>query len=142
MTQTMTPSVAREWLMDTRTTRNEMPHGDLPPADFLVAVARADAAHTERAYWVLRAHREGLLDEHAVLVDELHDLPVGTPYRLQPEQARDHGEWGTRVADPTVDVGDLVRVRTKSGNDWTGVIAVVLDRAPALGHTYVVMESS
>lgn len=59
---------ARAWLAGERSMTNNM-HGvegatvtgDLDRQTTLVRIEQADAAATERAYWVLRAHRDGLL---------------------------------------------------------------------------------
>ena len=49
---------ALEWLGGTRSTQNIVPQD--PIETWLIRVAQADAAMTEQAYWIARAHHEGL----------------------------------------------------------------------------------
>lgn len=56
----MTPEEAIEWLVgDNRSLCNIIPQH--PFETWQVRVAEADAAMTQKAYWALKAYREGLL---------------------------------------------------------------------------------
>lgn len=50
---------AREWLTGKRSMTNVIPQD--PFETWLVRIAQADAAMTEQAYWVAKAHVERLL---------------------------------------------------------------------------------
>ena len=51
---------ALAWLRGERSTIN-MTHAENPAQEWEIA-HRQDAAATEQAYWVVRAHKEGLVD--------------------------------------------------------------------------------
>ena len=57
----MSREEALAWLNGERSYTNMIP--EEPHETWLVRIAGADAATTEQAYWVLRAHREGLLED-------------------------------------------------------------------------------
>lgn len=50
---------AREWLLGERSTANIVPQG--PFETWVVRIAEADAAMMQQAYWILKAHAEGLM---------------------------------------------------------------------------------
>ena len=52
---------AREWLKGTRSMTNLIPAD--PHETWQVRIAQADAAMIQQAYWVVRAHKEGLTHE-------------------------------------------------------------------------------
>jgi hypothetical protein len=52
---------AEAWLSGERSTINHHIENTENRGEALVNCAREDAAFTEQAYWVLRAHREGLV---------------------------------------------------------------------------------
>jgi len=58
----MTYEEAMAWLRGERSTWSTLAYMQ---AEGHVLSARADAANTEQAYWIVRAHHEGLLDEEA-----------------------------------------------------------------------------
>ena len=49
------------WLNDERSTVNMLQQPNDEQSH--VRVAQADAAMTEQAYWIVRAHKEGLVDD-------------------------------------------------------------------------------
>lgn len=53
---------AQEWLRGERSMANEYRSAPGEWVDRESALARADAAMTEQAYWIVRAHREGLVN--------------------------------------------------------------------------------
>ena len=55
----MTLDEAYAWLRGERSWTNTLRDGT---EEAFVRIERADAATTEQAYWVVRAHQEGLLD--------------------------------------------------------------------------------
>ena len=55
---------AREWLNGNRSTVNTVP--EEPRETWQERIARADASYIEMAYWILRAHKEGLVDNREV----------------------------------------------------------------------------
>ena len=57
----MNDNEAREWLSGNRSMCNSLSSGD--PDMWQVRTVQADAAMMEQAYWVLRAYKEGLLDD-------------------------------------------------------------------------------
>jgi len=57
----MTKEEALAWVKGERSYTNMIPHD--PHETWMVRIAQADAAETQRAYWVLRAHKEGLVEE-------------------------------------------------------------------------------
>ena len=61
MRGTMTFDEAREWLTGEMSTWNTHAMITNDRNHALARCAEEDAAHTERAYWMLRAHRENLL---------------------------------------------------------------------------------
>ena len=52
---------ALEWLNGTRSSINLIPQD--PFNTWQIRIAEADAAMMQQAYWVLRAHKEGLVEE-------------------------------------------------------------------------------
>lgn len=54
---------AEEWLRGERSGANFFRSTAAEPHEREAALARADAAMTEQAYWIVRAHREGLVAE-------------------------------------------------------------------------------
>ena len=52
---------AYEWLKGNRSMTNVIP--DEPRETWVVRVAQADAALTQQAYWIVKAHKEGLNNE-------------------------------------------------------------------------------
>lgn len=59
----MNLETALEWLNGRRSMTNIMP---LDPVEtHHVRIAQADAAMTQQAYWIVRAHKEGLVGEGA-----------------------------------------------------------------------------
>lgn len=65
----MTKEEAREWLTGERSNWNDITSFYAPAGDdgglATVRCAEADAAAAQQAYWVLRAHAEGLVPERA-----------------------------------------------------------------------------
>ena len=57
----MNKKEAIAWLTGERSMTNNIP--ECPFETWVERTAKADAAMTETAYWVLRAHTEGLLPE-------------------------------------------------------------------------------
>ena len=57
----MTKDEARAWLMGERSTCNNMAQD--PYETLWVRIAQADAAMMQQAYYVLKAHKDGLLEE-------------------------------------------------------------------------------
>ena len=57
----MTPEEALEWLSGNRSMTNVLSSED--PNLWQVQIAQADAAMCQQAYWVLRAHKEGLVSQ-------------------------------------------------------------------------------
>jgi len=57
----MTLEEALEWLRSKRSMCNLIPPD--PRETWQVRIAQADAAMIQQAYWVVRAHKEGLLDD-------------------------------------------------------------------------------
>ncbi len=57
----MTIEEAKEWLRGERSMCNIIPQE--PFDTWQVRIAQADAAMAEQAYWVLRAYKEGLINE-------------------------------------------------------------------------------
>lgn len=55
----MTYKEAADWLKGNRTTINTVPQD--PFETWIVRIAEADAHYMEQAYWVVRAHKEGLV---------------------------------------------------------------------------------
>ncbi len=55
----MTIEEAKEWLRGERSMCNIIPQE--PFDTWQVRIAQADAAMAEQAYWVLKAHKEGLV---------------------------------------------------------------------------------
>jgi len=55
----MTYAEALEWLRGERSMTNIIPHD--PQETWLVRISEADAACTRQAYWVLKAHKDGLV---------------------------------------------------------------------------------
>ena len=56
----MTYEEALEWLRGLRSTIN---YTDAPtPQESRVNAAKQDASMTEQAYWIVRAHKEGLVE--------------------------------------------------------------------------------
>lgn len=55
----MTPDEAREWLRGNRSTCNNVPQD--PFETWCVRIAETDAAMMKQAYYVLKAHKDGLL---------------------------------------------------------------------------------
>lgn len=55
----MTEDEAQEWLCGERSMTNIIAHD--PFETWQVRISQADAAMMEQAYWVLRAHKEGLV---------------------------------------------------------------------------------
>jgi hypothetical protein len=53
---------AKEWFEGKRDMGNLIPHGLPDDGISTVRCEQANAAKLEQAYWVLRAHKEGLLD--------------------------------------------------------------------------------
>lgn len=56
---------AKAWMRGERSHTNLLMEVEADPqarAETLVQIEQADAASAEQAYWVLRAHREGLVD--------------------------------------------------------------------------------
>ena len=51
---------ALEWLKGKRSMINLVPYDD---QNWQIRIAQADAAMIQQAYWVVRAHREGLLED-------------------------------------------------------------------------------
>ena len=51
---------AREWLSGNRSLRNFIPSD--PQGAWQAIVAEADAAMIQQAYWIARAHKEGLVE--------------------------------------------------------------------------------
>lgn len=51
---------AISWLKGERSLTNVVP--DSPFETWQVRIAQADAAMTEQAYWIARAHKEGLIE--------------------------------------------------------------------------------
>jgi hypothetical protein len=47
------------WLAGERSMTNIIPHD--PRETWLIRIAQADAAMTKQAYWIARAHKEGLI---------------------------------------------------------------------------------
>lgn len=56
----MTLEEAKEWLSGNRSTCNFIPQD--PWESWQVRIAQTDAAMMEQAYYVLKAHKEGLID--------------------------------------------------------------------------------
>ena len=59
----MTLDEALAWLRGERSLTNIVPQH--PHETWLVRIAEADAAATQQAYWIARAHAEGLLKDGA-----------------------------------------------------------------------------
>ena len=57
----MNKQEAMEWLKGNRSMTNIIPQD--PFETWQVRIAKADAAMTLQAYWIVRASREGLTDE-------------------------------------------------------------------------------
>jgi hypothetical protein len=57
----MTKTEALEWIRGERSWTNVVPPD--PYDTWQARIAFADAASVQRAYWVLRAHAEGLVEE-------------------------------------------------------------------------------
>ena len=69
------------------------------------------------------------------------------PASASPAKLRD-GSWGARVTSTSVNVGDEVKIATKSGKSWTAIVSRVIwsgdgitlvatqstDRAPSRGY--------
>ena len=53
---------ALEWLQGKRSMVNILSSASEDPNAWAVATAQADAAMTQQAYWVARAHEEGLVE--------------------------------------------------------------------------------
>jgi hypothetical protein len=53
---------ALAWLRGTRSTCNIIQRTTDTNGQWLVQTAQADAALTEQAYWIVRAHAEGLIE--------------------------------------------------------------------------------
>lgn len=51
---------ALEWLRGERSMTNIVPYD---PMDWQSRIAMADAAMIQQAYWIVKAHKEGLLKE-------------------------------------------------------------------------------
>lgn len=60
---TVTLDEALAWLRGERSLTNIVPQH--PHETWLVRIAEADAAATQRAYWIARAHTEGLVPDGA-----------------------------------------------------------------------------
>ena len=58
----MTYVEALEWLRGDRSLTNIIPQD--PFESWNARIAEADAAMVQQAYWIVRAHTEGLLNEH------------------------------------------------------------------------------
>lgn len=58
----MTPQEAQEWFEGKRSAYNNVQ--TLPTETLEQRVAEADAAYLQQAYWTLRAHKEGLLNNY------------------------------------------------------------------------------
>ena len=56
----MNPDEAREWVAGRRSMANTIPQEPLDT--WQVRIAQADANMVQIAYWVLRAHKEGLVE--------------------------------------------------------------------------------
>jgi len=50
---------AKKWLKGEQSTTNYMPQE--PTETWLVRIAQADAALAQQAYWIVKAHQEGLI---------------------------------------------------------------------------------
>ena len=59
----MEPDEAIAWLRGERSTCNTTPRD--PFETWQVRTTRADAAMMQQAYWVLKAHKDGLIPENA-----------------------------------------------------------------------------
>ena len=57
----MTVEEAREWIEGNRSMTNIIPSNDFET--WQLRIAQADAAMIQQAYYVLKAHKEGLLKE-------------------------------------------------------------------------------
>lgn len=57
----MNKEEAQEWLKGNRSMCNIIPSNDFET--WQVRIVQADAAMMEQAYWVLKAHKEGLINE-------------------------------------------------------------------------------
>lgn len=57
----MSPAEARQWLRGNRTVVHLVDRSD-PDDNVIERVARADAAMTEQAYWMLRGIQDGLVE--------------------------------------------------------------------------------
>ena len=55
----MSISEAKEWLLGNRSHTNIIPAD--PHETWIVRTEQADAATMQQAYWVVRAHKEGIL---------------------------------------------------------------------------------
>lgn len=58
----MTVKEAREWILGKRTWWNDHANQSPTRGEDSVNCAKHDAASIEQAYWVLRAHSEGLME--------------------------------------------------------------------------------
>ena len=57
----MTHKEAQEWLAGRRSWTNNIPQE--PIETWMVRIEQADAAAVQRAYWIAKAHKEGLVQE-------------------------------------------------------------------------------
>ena len=58
---------ANAWLKGERSTTNYIPQD--PFETWNVRIAQADAACTQQAYWIAKAHAEGLLKTHSAQIE-------------------------------------------------------------------------
>ena len=60
---------AKAWLRGERSLTNRIPQD--PFETWNVRIAEADAAMTQQAYWTVKAHKEGLVDESPKVAGEV-----------------------------------------------------------------------
>ena len=60
---------AQEWLQGSRSMINSTPHN--PPETWSARVAQTDAAMTQQAYWIVKAHNEFEKDNDDNLIDRI-----------------------------------------------------------------------
>ncbi len=74
----MTPEEAHEWLRGLRSWTDVVPQH--PLETWMVRVAEADSSSMKEAYWMARAHREGLVPEDIPKPSPMRNIPISEGY--------------------------------------------------------------
>lgn len=98
---------ARAWLAGERSMTNTIPID--PRESWLVRIAQADAAQVQEAYWIAKAHKDGLLAD-----DPVGWLEKNAPIDTDPLSPEDEASLKRGLAD---EPGNVVHLKQRSPAD-------------------------